>query len=94
MTGSDDQLDRRSREIEDAVDKAWAALADLDIEAKALAVHRLIELVALEEASHIPEPHEPGGIPPVSHSRTWTDSGGPNVAGTYSIAVTLLSGFR
>ena len=57
MTGSDDPLDRRAREIRAAADKAWAALADLDIEAKALAVDRLIELVALEEASHIPERH-------------------------------------
>lgn len=57
MTGSDDQLDRRSRDIEAAAAKAWAALCDLDIEAKALAVDRLIELVALEEASHIPERH-------------------------------------
>ncbi len=57
MTGSDDQLDRRSRDIEAAAAKAWAALCDLDIEAKTLAVDRLIELVALEEASHIPERH-------------------------------------
>jgi hypothetical protein len=45
-------LDRRAREIISAVDAAWKAMADLDVEAKALALDRLTKRLAMEEASH------------------------------------------
>jgi hypothetical protein len=51
---ADDALDRRAREIIAAVDAAWKAMADLDVEAKALALDRLTKRLAMEEASHDP----------------------------------------
>jgi hypothetical protein len=50
----DDALDRRAREIINAVDAAWKATADLDVEAKALALDRLTKRLAMEEATHDP----------------------------------------
>ena len=47
-------LDRRLRFILEAIDAAWKALADLDVEGKALALDRLTKRLAMEEASNGP----------------------------------------
>ena len=52
MTESEADLDRRLRFILEAIDAAWKALSDLDVESKALALDRLTKRLAMEEASH------------------------------------------
>ena len=52
MTESEADLDRRLRFILEAIDAAWKALADLDVEAKSLAIDRLTKRLALENSSH------------------------------------------
>ena len=55
MTEADDEaLDRRLRFILEAIDEAWKALAESDVEAKALAIDRLVKRLAMEEASNDP----------------------------------------
>ena len=54
MTESDADLDRRVRAILSVVDEAWKLMADLDVEAKTLAIDRLTKRLALEQASHDP----------------------------------------
>lgn len=54
MDDNDEALDRRAMMIMSAVNVAWQALADLDIEAKALALDQLTKRLAMEEASADP----------------------------------------
>jgi hypothetical protein len=54
MTESEADLDRRVRSILSVVDEAWKLMADLDIEAKTLAIDRLTKRLALEQASNDP----------------------------------------
>ena len=51
-TETEADLDRRVRAILSVVDEAWKLMADLDVEAKALALDRLTKRLAMEEASH------------------------------------------
>jgi hypothetical protein len=54
MTESEADLDRRVRAILSVVDEAWKLMADLDVEAKALAIDRMVKRLAMEEASNDP----------------------------------------
>jgi hypothetical protein len=58
MTPDDDaEIDRRARDIRDAVNACWKALADLMPEEKAVALSELGLRLAMEEATHIVERH-------------------------------------